>query len=330
MRAVAKKIKIKTGWQTFTPRVPSVPKPAQPASAQREAALDLHEYTLARMIENSDQLGNLDAATRNKLRAKWTPDKVDALATNEILDKLRGMGVAIDERTLRELSAGRRSACELSHEVHPELNGDDSDFVALAFCALWKRWMPDRPSVEMIDDWIRDGYACVKAVRHEEALRSWRSAWDALREQLDSTVTTLDAAERAMFSGLQSLRNWTQDYVTEHLNAPAQADEGVRFVDELLAQFTNEEKSYRRDFMLDKASILENAGRIDEALRAAEAVIAAWPRDAVGYAVVADIAEEAQRNDVAIAALERALAARADDAGDFDIEGRLSELRASR
>lgn len=64
-------------------------------------------------------------------------------------------------------------------------------------------------------------------------------------------MTTTSGAERSVFPGLSSLFNWTQDYVQEHVHvSPGHVD--AQLVDELLAQFSEEESPYRQSIAADK------------------------------------------------------------------------------
>lgn len=319
---MAKKIKIKPGKAI-----------ANSPSAQRHSMTtggrELHPYIGARLIEDPKSMRNLDTRTRQKLKERWTPSKIDALATEVILEKLQALAASVNEPELRSLSLVHRSAWDASRDVAGGVSGHDSDFVALAFCTLWKRWLPDRPSLEMIEDWISDGYKCSYRHHHDEGLDAWRNAWNALRALLqDVDATTIAKAQRAAFAGFTSLLNWTQDYVEEHIHiAPHRGDDGLRLVDEVLAQFPNESDLYRQDLLAAKADIFAGSERFEEAERAAHVVIDTWPRCAIGYATLASVAELAKRNVDAIAALERALSLPVDDPDDFDIAERLAYLR---
>lgn len=322
---MTKKIKLKAGKGPAD----SLSTQARSFKASASRGRELHPYIGARLIEDPKSMRHLDARTRQKLRERWTPSKIDALATDVILERLRALAVSVSEPELRRLSLGHRSAWDASRDVAGGLSGNDTDFVALAFCTLWKRWLPDRPSVEMIEDWISEGYRCSDTHRHDEGLDAWRSAWDGLQSLLKEVdATTAAKAQRATFDGFSSVLNWTQDYVEEYVHiAPHRADEGLLLVDAVLAQFANESALYRQDLLAAKADILALSDRFEEAERAAQIVIDTWPRCAIGYATLASVAEHAKRNVDAIAALERALSVPVDDADDFDIAERLAGLR---
>lgn len=320
---MAKKIKLKPGQVL-----------AKAALTPKSGSGDgrMHAYTIARIVEGAQDDPSFDAQTRRKLRDKWTISKIEAMSTDVLVDRLRTLGIELDIAQLRQLAEQHRSAWDASRasrEAQPRLDGDE-DFIGLAFCALWKRWLPDTPSIEMIDDWIIEGYRCAESHQHDEGLGIWRRAWDTLRVRLHSTMTTTGAAERSVFPGLTSLYNWTQDYVQEHVHvSPGYVDAGAQLVDELLAQFADERLVYRQNVAADKSEIYEIAGRIDDAERAAQNVIDLWPNHAMGYAVLAGLKAKSDHRDEAIAIIERALAVPVVDAREFELKLRLRDLQGA-
>lgn len=316
---MAKKIKQKPGLAlakvVFAPKAPGA---------------SMHPYTIARIVEDADGDPDFDARTRRRLKDKWTISKVEAMGTDTIFERLRSLDVEVNATDLPRIAEGHHSAWDASRQFSERYRGtDDEDFIGLAFCALWKRCLQSRPSIEMIDDWIVEGYRCSEEHTHDQGLNLWRRAWDTLRVRLDSAVTTTDAAERAAFTGLTSIFNWTQDYVEEHVHvSPGFVDEGAKLIDELLAQFQAETLRYRQNIAADKVAIYQAADRFDDAERAAKALIDAWPNHAIGYAMLAELARKADRRDEAIAILDRALALPVVDAREFELKQRLVHLRA--
>jgi hypothetical protein len=259
----------------------------------------------------------------------WTSEKIDAVDTTAIIKKLHDLGVVIDESTFKAGAMRHRSAVDLANEMKPGLRGALRDFLELSFCALWKRWLPERPSLEMIDDWILDGYDCSDDHFHNEGLALWRRAWDTLLARFNDTMTTVEKTQAAVFPRYSSLLDWTQDYVQEHVHvSPNYVDAGVRFIDELLAQFYEEHELFRQNILADKADILRIANRHDDAIVVVNNIIRTWPNNAIGYTMLASVLEDAGKPQAAIAALERALAVPVGEADDFDIQARLDDLRA--
>ena len=99
------------------------------------------------MAPHTDLKGHI-----NKL---WDSRKVERMATEEILLKLGSMGVAVDTPTFKNLAKDYMSAIQLAEErfYTQDVVYDhyDEDFIWLAACELWKRLLPDRPCIEMLD-----------------------------------------------------------------------------------------------------------------------------------------------------------------------------------
>jgi hypothetical protein len=139
-----------------------------------------------------------------------------ALSDEELLAKLRTLGLALDRDRFRALSQGALSAQEMAQAVYRQR---DEDWVWIAYTCLWERWQPDRPSMEMIDDWMQQGYK-LRAARDEAGacriwLTTWKSIWDIIKAKGLRSVEEFDA----LFRGTNSLFDWVQDLAQELHNA---------------------------------------------------------------------------------------------------------------
>ena len=265
---------------------------------------------------------------RQRLKYLWTAEKVEVLSTEEIVEKLRTFGVVVVDEVFKSAAQKHRSGWDLAEDFDPGLHGNDFDFLALAVCCLWARWLPQRPSLEMIDDFILDGYEHADAHTHDEGLAVWRRAWDALRELFDDSMTTIEKAQKAVFTDYSSLLNWTEDYAQEHVHvSPHYLDDGIRYIDELLAQFKDGDDLFRQNILADKADIYTFADRFDDAADVARAIIQTWPTNAIGYTTLASILQKQTRTIEAIEVLQRALDLTVVDADEFDVRERIKELR---
>jgi len=106
------------------------------------------------------------------------------MSTDEIESRLSLTGVVDDRAQFAEQTKSRRSASDIADEWGRHLIGlkaAELDFLRLAACELWRRFCPDRPSVEMIDDWLCEGYAFAAEGKPAEALAAWWKVWEALR-----------------------------------------------------------------------------------------------------------------------------------------------------
>ena len=86
----------------------------------------------------------------------------EALSDDELLAKLRDLGLDVDRDGVERLCAGALSAEEVAGPIVAKLKLDDDmtvDWVWISLLALWQRWWPDRPGLELLDDKMQAGYA---------------------------------------------------------------------------------------------------------------------------------------------------------------------------
>jgi hypothetical protein len=111
------------------------------------AFLDELAERLKAVAPHTDLKGHI-----NKL---WDSRKVERMATEDILLKLASMGVAVDARTFVNLAKGYVSAIQMAEEQFYTrdvvCDHYDDDFIWVAACELWRRLLPDRPCIEMLD-----------------------------------------------------------------------------------------------------------------------------------------------------------------------------------
>ena len=66
------------------------------------------------------------------------------------------------------------------------------DWVWISLLALWQRWWPDRPGLELLDDKMQAGYARDAEHDSHAAVVTWLDAWS----DVVPTLVTCDAMER--------------------------------------------------------------------------------------------------------------------------------------
>jgi hypothetical protein len=79
----------------------------------------------------------------------------EPLGDDELLAKLRDLGLDVDRAGVERLCAGALSAEEVAGPIVAKLKLDDDmtvDWVWISLLALWQRWWPDRPGLELLDD----------------------------------------------------------------------------------------------------------------------------------------------------------------------------------
>lgn len=263
---------------------------------------NLSPYVVAKIAEDPRSAGGniaLRKAIEEGLRRRWTIGKIASMTTEAIEDQLIAYGVRHSRERFLSLAEDRLSAWSISDTWIAEdgiqcsgRTGGSEDFLGLAACELWKRLGPDRPSIEIIDDWMQEGYTLVEQKKWEEACDRWWGVWIAIRDRLlTPTLTTMHAVD-AVFCGSQSIFNWSQDFEVELSNAALRdarfAILGRQYCAEWAEQFTDEDERTQSNFGHALARFLFRLGESAEAERVMLALLGQYPDDPWCYVYLAD------------------------------------------
>src|SRR6478736_6692573 len=137
----------------------------------------------------------------------------EPLSDDELLAKLRGFGLDVDRDGVERLCAGALSAEEVAGPIVDKLKLDDMtvDWVWISLLALWQRWWPDRPGLELLDDKMQAGYARDAENDSHAAVVTWLDAWSDVLRLCDATGISSIEEFDDRFPLSQSLFNWSQD-----------------------------------------------------------------------------------------------------------------------
>jgi hypothetical protein len=202
---------------------------------------------------------------RNATFRKQNADKVlrsdaQALTDDDLLAKLRSFGIELGRPSLERLCRDALSAEEIATPLldqrtfHGRQAEMESDWIWVCLTALWRRWFPDQPCFELLDDKIEAGYDLQGPGRDAAACRLWLEAWRDVLGLLDKGALTSIRAFDARFRGSQSLFNWIQDLEDALWNA---GPEGRQF---LTARIAVCEEGLRR-FPAEDELMTENRRR---------------------------------------------------------------------
>ena len=188
--------------------------------------------------------------------------------------------------------------------------------------------------MEMIDEWVTEGYDLTQARKYVDAAEVWLRAWEHVRPRLEPHMITFKAVD-PVFRLTQFFGNWIQDFTIGIGNAVISdrkyADIGMRVIGELLGQFVHEDLNTVLYFRCELGNFLFRAGRCEEGEAALQTIISEHPDQSHGYAYLSDALGCSEQADAdiprAIALLEQALAYPVVDAADWDLEDRLADLR---
>ena len=303
----------------------------------------IHPYVLIKLRSDPRLLESAAPSDRAHLRQLWQPSTVARMSDEEIEGRLGLLGVRYDRARFIEVARAHASAWAVAdtweRDAHA-LGMADQEFVGLAACELWRRLCPERPSLEMLDDWLCDGYAFVDRGDPAAALKSWWRLWEALRPRLTAEMRDLHEAGERLFPRMsQCLSNWSVDFRLEAVNAAlgdaACGELGIRFVQELRESLAGEDKDLHLSG--DLAMLYFHLQRDAEAEHCCQQLIHDHPDRTTGYALLSDglVRQAACHPDPAPGLpgarelLERALAYPVKDADDFDLPARLKDVRES-
>jgi len=178
------------------------------------------------------------------------------LTDGELLAKLHSFGVEIDREWLERKCERALSAQEIADPLMDQSGsrGLENDWIWICVATLWRRWFPEQPSFEELDDKMQAGYELLKPSGAVAACRIWLEAWNDVLRLLDKAgIESIEEFDER-FRGTQSLFNWIQDLEGELWNA------GLDDRQFLSARITLCEEGLRR-FPSDDALLLENRRR---------------------------------------------------------------------
>ncbi len=159
--------------------------------------------------ESDSQVKNLDF---------WDEDDLEALETNEIVERLKKWGIPFEEKKFLKETQQFYSVSDLCNKwiELPRVNvkGRDEDFVWWAIYVLWKRLAPETINLEQLDDMMQEGYDLIEENRYMEGCELWFQVWEHLKKKFRPEMKSIEDAEKT-FEGSQSLYNWCGDFSEE-------------------------------------------------------------------------------------------------------------------
>ncbi|MHA1660661.1 MAG: hypothetical protein ACTSUT_16240 [Promethearchaeota archaeon] len=148
----------------------------------------------------------------------WSTDKVEALKTKEIINKLRDFGIPFEKEQFLTNVHQVYSAFDITREWRAKYTitaeEKDEDFIWYAASILWKRLAPEVINSEKLNEMMQEGYELIAENNYIEGCTLWLRVWGYLKERFQPEMKSIYAAEQ-VFSGLQSLYNWCGDLAME-------------------------------------------------------------------------------------------------------------------
>ncbi|HUK69748.1 MAG TPA: hypothetical protein VLW50_13520, partial [Streptosporangiaceae bacterium] len=153
-----------------------------------------------------------DQAIRRQLEQNARPLRSHAarMGDEDLLAKLRGVGVDADREKLAKLCEGALSAEEVVSE-RLRLHDWDADWAWICLVALWERWWPEKVCLELLDDKVQAGYEADQRSDFVVSGRIWLDAWSDVLRLCDAVGARSIREFDDRFPMTQSLFNWCQD-----------------------------------------------------------------------------------------------------------------------
>jgi tetratricopeptide (TPR) repeat protein len=197
-----------------------------------------------------------DAKLRKQAGERPLRAHAKRLTDGELLAKLRSFGIEIDRAWLEQECARALSAQEIAGPLMDKSTsrGQESDWIWICVATLWRRWFPEQPSFEVLDDRMQNGYELQKSSGAVATCRIWLEAWNDVLRLLDKAgIQSIEEFDER-FRGTHSLFNWIQDLESELWNA------GLDDRQFLSARIAMCEEAMRR-FPSDDGLMVENRRR---------------------------------------------------------------------
>ena len=223
----------------------------------------------------------------------WSVAEIEVFTTEEIISKLRGFGVHFDERQFQDDVKKFHSACDLADHWKKKFTITavrfDLDFIWMACIVLWERLAPDVMNSEQLDDLMQKGYDLVQAEGKDqtaEGCKLWLQVWDHLKHRFTDDMKSIEDAEK-VFSGMQCLYNWCQDFEQALHNAGI-SDRSfyrrrIEYCKEFCSFFPNSDELLTINMMRAEAESYFFLGKVEEGDQAFEALIKKFPDNVWGY-----------------------------------------------
>ncbi|MWV38984.1 tetratricopeptide repeat protein [Natrialba sp. INN-245] len=280
----------------------------------------------------------------------WELSDVEALSTDEIVEKLTGHGIETNETAFLNRVEDCNSATALSEQWEAEYavdaTGYDQDFIWMATQELWERWAPDTPNKERIYDFVQEGRDLREKGNRTAACDQWLTAWEYIVAVTPDDITTIEAADRQLptFLSLEPfIRSLDSDLATVAEDEPAYHENRLEFCREVVEQFPDADDELLLDFHHFIADSLAKLDRTSDSRAELESLIEEYPEDPYAYKKIADSYWLDDLGDLTVEEIERTAelyqaALEADTALEGasivadrldDVENRLAEMGAS-
>lgn len=294
-----------------------------------------------------------------------TPSRVATLTEEQIFGKLASLGIVTEKASFLAVTEGQLSALPRAGEPWSRaLPGtapvSDHDFVRLAAWDLWRRYRPEKPSIEMLHARHLEGWDAHGQDRLPDAIEAWlelgQMMWKAFptaKSMLDIDLAMNGSATKKggfyfdafteVLAGIATEEvqhhvighdDEDEEHAHDHEHDPegaiARARKVVTYLVEVEERLPNSPLEHIELLKVTRANMLDTTGERDAAMKILSDLVERSPNRAIGYvmlatAVVEDLSSTDKDFQGAIELLEKARST--EDAQSWGVETRLEMLK---
>lgn len=312
---------------------------------QENSGIRIRPYVIAKMCDPTEKHVQDLLVRRPDLDRKnmISVSQIRTLPTEQIIKQLLEQGINYNQDQFIAMCEKKDSAWDVADMLWPEqaksLKKDVSDVVCLATSILWERLYNEkklaRVSVEMLDDWMENGYKQLDKDSFK-ACRIWMRVWETFKNNYDLVNKSIEEVDN-QFNGSQSFFNWCQDFEMELINASIDSKEyakvGVTYLNEFLAYFANEDDRFVNQFQSSLGECYCRSGDQEVGEKVIRELIHQYPNRAIGYIgmemalSIRKMNGQAPAHEERLKILEDAKNYPVIDGENFDLESRISYLK---
>jgi len=227
----------------------------------------------------------------------WNLDKLKIMSTEEIIGKLRSMNIRFDIEDFKKEAQEYISAIDLSEDYYYiqdfHAEGQEEDFIFLAIIELWDRVMPEHGNVEMIDNFMQDGYDCLEKKEPQKAIENWEKAWNLIMTLVPPDTTSVEGADEFIPGMTQSIHNWCQDFEIELHNVGVRNEsffwKRIKFCNVFCRIFPDSDELIIHNFRRAEAESYASIDDFPTADRLFKELVEIYPNNVWGYINWGDI-----------------------------------------
>jgi tetratricopeptide (TPR) repeat protein len=219
------------------------------------------------------------------------------MSTEDILKRLKEIGLEIDKKSMEKLCPGYYSAYEMALELRKKQgiefkNANDDDFFWMSLTVLWEKWFPELINIEMLDDMMQEGYDLIDRGETEAGLHKWWDTWQGIKEIMHKFKIRNINSFDSIFKGTQSVFNWSSDFDLELANAMLKekkyAEKRITFCSEYIERYGNKKETNIKNMEVSIAESYFQSGQKERGNSLFEQCIKKDPEMVTGWIIWAD------------------------------------------